>query len=39
MGGGTREKPCIWFSGFWSQGDGAAYAKCRIMRSDQAITL
>ena len=23
MGGGTRQKPCIWFSGFWSQGDGA----------------
>jgi hypothetical protein len=18
MGGGTRQKPCIWFSGFWS---------------------
>ena len=33
MGGGTRSKRCIWFSGFWSQGDGAcfeafyAYAK------------
>lgn len=32
-GGGGRAKPCIWFSGFWSQGDGAcfegryAYAK------------
>lgn len=25
MGGGTRQKPCIWFSGFWSQGDGACY--------------
>ena len=23
MGGGTRAKSCIWFSGFWSQGDGA----------------
>ncbi len=22
LGGGTRAKPCIWFSGFWSQGDG-----------------
>jgi hypothetical protein len=22
-GGGTRGRPCIWFSGFWSQGDGA----------------
>ena len=33
MDGGTRQKPCIWFSGFSSQGDGAcfeatvAYAK------------
>ena len=26
MGGGTRQKPCIWFSGFWSQGDGACFA-------------
>ena len=26
FGGGTRQAPCIWFRGFWSQGDGAAYA-------------
>jgi hypothetical protein len=25
FGGGTRHKPCIWFSGFWSQGDGACF--------------
>ena len=25
MGGGTRDKPCIWFRGFWSQGDGASF--------------
>ena len=25
MGGGTSESPCIWFTGFWSQGDGAAW--------------
>lgn len=25
MGGSARQKPCIWFSGFWSQGDGAAF--------------
>ena len=25
MGGGTRQKPCIWFSGFYSQGDGACF--------------
>ncbi|MCA3640352.1 MAG: antitoxin of toxin-antitoxin stability system [Methylobacterium sp.] len=24
-GGGTRQKSCIWFSGFASQGDGACY--------------
>jgi hypothetical protein len=23
--GGTRSKPCIWFSGFWSQGEGACF--------------
>lgn len=25
FGGGTRQKPGIWFSGFWSQGDGACF--------------
>ena len=25
FGGGTRQKPCIWFSGFASQGDGASF--------------
>jgi hypothetical protein len=25
FGGGQRQKPCIWFSGFWSQGDGASF--------------
>jgi hypothetical protein len=25
FGSGTREKPCIWFSGFGSQGDGACF--------------
>lgn len=33
MGGGSRAKPCIWFRGFWSQGDGAcfegSYAHCK----------
>ena len=24
-GGGTRDKPHIWFQGFWSQSDGACY--------------
>ncbi|MEH3099683.1 antitoxin of toxin-antitoxin stability system [Sphingomonas adhaesiva] len=25
IGGGTRAKPCIFFSGFWGQGDGACF--------------
>ena len=25
MGGGMRQDPCIWFKGFWSQGDGACF--------------
>lgn len=25
MGGGSRGAPCIYFSGFWSQGDGACF--------------
>jgi len=25
MGGGTCQKPCVWFSGFSSQGDGASF--------------
>ncbi|WP_341485678.1 antitoxin of toxin-antitoxin stability system [Thioclava sp. GXIMD4215] len=25
MGGGLGQKHCIWFSGFWSQGDGACF--------------
>ena len=39
MGGGMRQDPCIWFTGFWSQGDGACYAECRIMRSRQVNPL
>ena len=25
MGCSVRQKPCVWFSGFWSQGDGASF--------------
>jgi hypothetical protein len=25
VGGGKRSDPCIWFSGFWNQGDGACF--------------
>ena len=38
-GGGPRQKPCIWFSGFSSQGDGACYAENGIMRSRQSNPL
>ena len=24
-GGGTRQRPCVYFRGFWSQGDGASF--------------
>jgi len=24
-GGGIRQEPCVWFRGFWSQGDGACF--------------
>lgn len=24
-GGASRQDPCIWFTGFWSQGDGACF--------------
>ena len=25
LGGGSRQEPCIYFRGFWSQGDGACF--------------
>ncbi|MGF7006962.1 antitoxin of toxin-antitoxin stability system [Aminobacter sp. BE322] len=25
LGGGSRQEPCIWFRGLWSQGDGASF--------------
>ncbi|WP_454010978.1 antitoxin of toxin-antitoxin stability system [Aquamicrobium terrae] len=34
MGGGTRQKPRIWFSGFWSQGDGACFEASYSYRKD-----
>lgn len=36
MGGGTRHKPCIWFSGFFSQGDGACFEASYSYRKDAA---
>ncbi|QEW20299.1 hypothetical protein LA6_002595 [Marinibacterium anthonyi] len=34
MGGGTRQEPCIWFRGFWSQGDGACFETFYAYRKD-----
>lgn len=48
-GGGTRQDPCIYFSGFWSQGDGAMFTgryeykadaceRIKTETSDQTLT-
>ncbi len=39
MGGGTREKPQIFWTGFWSPGDGASYegSYCHARGSGKAI--
>lgn len=37
-GGGTRQKPCIWWSGFSSQGDGACFEgtwRARDVKADK----
>jgi hypothetical protein len=39
VGGRTREDPCIWFSGFWSQGDGAAWEGVYSYRKSAAAEL
>jgi hypothetical protein len=39
IGGRTREDPCIWFSGFWSQGDGAAWEGVYSYRKSAAAEL
>lgn len=38
-GGGTRQKPCIWFSGFWSQGDGACFEARYSYRKSAAAEI
>lgn len=38
-GGDTREDPCIWFSGFWSQADGAAWEGTYAYRKSAATEL
>ena len=35
-GGGTRAEPCIYFSGFWSQGDGACFEGHYAYQKDAA---
>jgi hypothetical protein len=37
--GGTREDPCIWFTGFWSQGDGASWTGIYAYRKSSAAEL
>lgn len=39
VGGGTREDPCIWFTGFWSQGDGASWTGIYAYRKSSAADL
>ncbi|PIO99493.1 antitoxin of toxin-antitoxin stability system [Pleomorphomonas carboxyditropha] len=33
-GGGTRQEPCLWFRGFWSQGDGACFETFYSFRKE-----
>jgi len=39
VGGRARQEPCIWFSGFWSQGDGAAWEGVYSYRKSAAAEL
>lgn len=39
VGGRTREDPCIWFSGFCSQGDGACWEGVYVYRKSAAADL
>lgn len=39
VGGRTREDPCIWFSGFSSQGDGASWTGTYAYRKSAAADL
>ena len=36
MGGGTRDDPCIYFRGFWSQSDGASFSGSYGYRQNAA---
>lgn len=38
-GGGTRQKPCIWFSGFASQGDGACFEGSYSYRKGASLAI
>lgn len=39
VGGSTRQEPCIWFRGFWSQGDGACWAGFYGYRKRAAVEI
>ena len=39
IGGGSRQKPCIFFSGFWSQGDGACFEGSYSYRKNTSAAI
>lgn len=39
MNGGVRWEPCIYFSGFWSQGDGACFEGNYRYKADAVATI
>lgn len=39
VGGTNRQEPCIWFSGFWSQGDGACWQGIYSYRKSAAAEI
>lgn len=39
MGGGTRQDPCIWFRGFWSQDDGACWEGVYAYRKNASAEI
>ncbi|RJE87173.1 antitoxin of toxin-antitoxin stability system [Paracoccus onubensis] len=39
MGGGSRQEPRIFFSGFWSQGDGASFESYYAYRKNATVEI
>jgi len=38
-GGGSRQEPCIWFRGFWSQGDGSCWEGSYSYRKSASVEI